>query len=63
MLAEMVPGRSYRMRRVLPEFIIDVVPIVDGELPGQIGLPGKGVPLQWVAEGVLAEGVGVAVIV
>ncbi len=45
MLAGLAPGRSHRMMRLLPEYIIDVSPIVDGELPGQQGLPGRGAPL------------------
>jgi len=58
-LAEMVPGRSYRkMLRLAPE-IIDVTAIMTGELPGNLGLPGRGVPLGGGAEGVLPEGVGV----
>ena len=56
MLAGLAPGRSYRMMRRLPEYIIDVLPIVEGELPGQQGLPGRGVPL----EGVDVRGLGAA---
>ena len=57
-LAGMVPGRSYRkMLRILPE-IIDITAIVTGELPGNLGLPGRGVPLEGGTEGGLPEGVG-----
>jgi hypothetical protein len=56
MLAGLAPGRSYRMMRRLPEYIIDVLPIVDGKLPGQQGLPGRGAPL----EGVDVMGLGAA---
>ena len=38
-LAEMHPGREYRMMRRLADQIIDVAPIIDKELPGQMGLP------------------------
>ena len=58
-LCQMVPGRSYRkMLRLAPE-IIDVTAIVTGELPGNLGLPGRGAPLGGGAEGVFPEGVGV----
>ncbi len=62
-LAEMVPGRGYRMVRFLPEYIIDVLPIVDKELPGQIGLPGRGTPLEGVAVRGLGGGEGGPVVV
>ena len=58
-LVGMVPGRSYRkMLRIAPE-IIDVCAIIDKELPGNLGLPGRGMPIEGGAEGMLPEGVGV----
>jgi len=58
-LAGMVPGRSYRkMLRLAPE-IIDVTAIVTGELPGNLGLPGRGVPIEGDTQERLPEGVGV----
>jgi hypothetical protein len=60
-LAGMVPGRTYRrMQRLAPE-IIDVLPIEFGSLPGQIGLPSKGDPIEGGGEKVIAPGVGVPV--
>ena len=58
-LCQMVPGRSYRkMLRLAPE-IIDVTAIVTGELPGNLGLPGRGVPIEGDTQERLPEGVGV----
>ena len=45
------------MLRIAPE-IIDITAIVTGELPGNLGLPGRGAPLEGGTEGVLPEGVG-----
>ncbi len=60
-LAAMVPGRTYRkMLRIAPE-IIDVFAIVDGELPGNLGLPGRGAPLEGVGSELITPGEGVAV--
>lgn len=57
-LVGMVPGRSYRkMLRMAPE-IIDVCAIIDKELVGNLGLPGRGALLGGGAEGMLPEGVG-----
>jgi hypothetical protein len=45
------------MLRILPE-IIDVCAIVDGELVGDLGLPGRGAPLEGGTQEGLPEGVG-----
>ena len=39
MRADMHPGRGYRMLRRLADQVIDVLPIVNKKLPGQMGLP------------------------
>lgn len=38
-LASKVAGRTYRKNRILRDQVIDVAAKVDGELPGQQGLP------------------------
>jgi hypothetical protein len=48
------------MRRLPPE-IIDVFAIVDGELPGNLGLPGRGAPLEGAGSELITPGEGVAV--
>jgi hypothetical protein len=58
-LAAMVPGRAYRMMRRLPPEIIDVFAIVDGELPGNLGLPGRGAQLEEGPAILLTQGEGV----
>ncbi len=60
-LVAMVPGRAYRMMRRLPPEIIDVFAIVDGELPGNLGLPGRGAPLEGAEKELITPGEGVAV--
>ena len=61
-MVAMHPGRTYQKMRRLPPEIIDVLPIVDKELPGNIGLPGRGpqvdgteVKVLKVPEGALLE--------
>ncbi len=63
LLAGLAPGRSYRMMRVLPEYIIDVLPIVDGELPGNLGLPAGRDPLPGGAAKELGAAEGAPVVV
>lgn len=60
-LACMHPGRTYRkMLRIAPE-IIDVLPIIDKELPGNLGLPGRGPQVEGTQGGRLREGEGLVV--
>ena len=57
-LACMHPGRTYRkMLRIAPE-IIDVCAIVEGGLPGNLGLPPEGTHLEGLSTILLAQGEG-----
>ena len=57
-LVGIVPGRTYRrMLRLAPE-IIDVVAIVDGQLPGNLGVPQGGTHLEGVPLILLTQGKG-----
>jgi len=60
-LACMYPGRTYRrMLRIAPE-IIDVCAIVEGGLPGNLGLPPEGTHLEGTRNNRLREGEGLVV--
>lgn len=60
-LACMHPGRTYRkMLRIAPE-IIDVCAIVEGGLPGNLGLPGRGPQVEGTPDNRLREGEGLVV--
>jgi hypothetical protein len=60
-LAWMHPGRTYRrMLRIAPE-IIDVCAIVEGGLPGNLGLPPEGTHLGGTQDNRLREGEGLVV--
>jgi hypothetical protein len=60
-LACMHPGRTYRrMLRIAPE-IIDVCAIVEGGLPGNLGLPPEGTHLEGTLDNGLREGEGLVV--
>ena len=60
-LACMHPGRTYRrMLRIAPE-IIDVCAIVEGGLPGNLGLPPEGTHLEGTQDNRLREGEGLVV--
>jgi hypothetical protein len=57
-IASFVTGRTYRrLLRLAPE-IIDVVAIVDGQLPGNLGLPQGGTHLEGVPLILLTQGKG-----
>jgi hypothetical protein len=60
-LACMYPGRTYRrMLRIAPE-IIDVCAIVEGGLPGNLGLPGRGPQVEGTQDNRLRGGEGLVV--
>jgi hypothetical protein len=60
-VAAIAPGRTYRrMLRIAPE-IIDVCAIVEGGLPGNLGLPGRGPQVEGTQDNRLREGEGLVV--
>jgi len=55
-LASLVSGRTYRKNMILRDQVIDITAKVDGELPGQQGLPVAKIQLedaqqQWIPPG------------